>query len=76
MREKFTDGSGRPSYARSMNIHLRYAGKSTTLHSPYDRDEDIIRFLQDKGYLPPVKPEITLDRHPDGVVIRPPAVFG
>ena len=59
-----------------MNIHLRYAGKSTTLQSPYDRDEDIIRFLQDKGHLPQVKPEIMLDRPPDGVVIRPPAVFG
>lgn len=59
-----------------MNIHLRYAGKSTTLQAPYDRDEDIIRYLQDKGHLPSVKPEIMMDRHPDGVVIRPPAVFG
>lgn len=65
-----------PFYHGSMNIHLRYAGKSTTLESPYDREEDIIRYLQDKGYLPPVKPEIMVDRHPDGVVIRPPAVFG
>lgn len=59
-----------------MNIHLRYDGKSTTLESPYDSDEEIVRFLQDKGYLPRLKPEIMLDRHPDGVVIRPPAVFG
>ena len=59
-----------------MNIHLRYDGKSTTLKSPYDSDEEIVRYLQDKGYLPQLKPEIILDRHPDGVVIRPPAVFG
>jgi hypothetical protein len=59
-----------------MNIHLRYEGKSTTLQSNYQRDEDIIRDLQEKGYLPALKPQLMIDRHPDGVVIRPPAVFG
>lgn len=59
-----------------MNIHLRYDGKSTNLQTNYHRDEDIIRDLQEKGYLPRLKPELMIDRHPDGVVIRPPAVFG
>lgn len=59
-----------------MNIHLRYDGKSSIIKSDYQGDEEIIRDLQTRGYLPRLKPEVVIDRHPDGVVIRPPAVFG
>ena len=68
-----------------MKIHLRYNGKSTTVEGPDGSDQEVLRHLEQRGYLPPrtslirdVSSEIPLmiDRHPDGMVVRPPAVFG
>lgn len=61
-----------------MTIHLRYAGKTKRLsHAPETHEpEEILRYLRDKGYLPLDHFPVVVDRHPDGVVIRPPAVFG
>lgn len=74
-----------------MKIHLRYAGKSSTLTGPDGTDLEIIQYLQQRGLLPrhgdtraprpgqgdwSLQQELMIDRHPDGMVIRPPAVFG
>jgi len=74
-----------------MKIHLRYNGRSQVLEAPNLNDGQLIEYLQQRGHLPgnaaprrgqalgnSFPPEINLmiDRHPDAVVIRPPAVFG
>ncbi|MBT9581753.1 hypothetical protein IV102_00295 [bacterium] len=65
-----------------MKIHLRYNGKSTTIEGPNGTDQEVIRHLEQRGYLPPRTSLIRdasplmIDRHPDGMVVRPPAVFG
>ena len=66
-----------------MKIHLRYQGKSTTLEGPGGTDRQVIDYLQKRGHLPyPLRDSraaqlsLMIDRHPDGMVIRPPAVFG
>lgn len=64
-----------------MKIHLRYDGRSRTLDTPVAADsssEQILRYLQQQGYLPYPKgmTDVMIDRHPDGVVVRPPAIFG
>lgn len=66
-----------------MKIHLRYDGKSTTVNGPEGTDQEVIHYLQQRGLLPPradtranSAPPLMIDRHPEGLVIRPPAVFG
>jgi hypothetical protein len=60
-----------------MKIHVRYNGRSTTLESPRElQPEEALAYLQKQGILPFEKLEVMTDRHPDGLVIRPPAVFG
>ncbi len=69
-----------------MNIHLRYNGKSSTVTAPAGSDKELIDYLEQRGYLQRPDPSVIsarlwteslmIDRHPDGVVIRPPAVFG
>jgi hypothetical protein len=68
-----------------MKIHLRYNGKSTTLEGPMGTDQEVIQYLQQRGHLPAqpslirgerAEVPLTIDRHPDGMVVRPWAVFG
>jgi hypothetical protein len=62
-----------------MNIHLRYAGQSRTLSTPLPNSstsEQVLDHLQRQGLLPYPLPELMVDRQPDGVVVRPAAVFG
>ena len=60
-----------------MKIHVRYNGRSSTFDSPKElKPEEALEYLQTRGILPFEKLEVMMDRHPDGLVIRPPAVFG
>ena len=62
-----------------MNIHLRYDGKSRTFSTPLppqSSSQDVLKHLSQHGLLPLPWPELMVDRHPDGVVVRPAAVFG
>ena len=66
-----------------MTVHVRYDGKSRSLEMPAElletssdwRDELVKRLVR-QGMLPQGPLSIVVDRHPDGVVVRPPAVWG
>lgn len=58
-----------------MKIHLRHQGKSTTLEGPAGDERAVLDYLKYHGYLK-AEDLVMVDRHPDGVVVRPPAVFG
>ena len=66
-----------------MKVHLRLDGQSRTLDSQaldIDARDDSARILAQLARtldLPSLKMHnLVVDRHPDGVVIRPPAIFG
>ncbi|MHC9541819.1 MAG: hypothetical protein AB9903_20115 [Vulcanimicrobiota bacterium] len=66
-----------------MKVHLRFKGKSESLDG--DRfgitggtSDQTIRSLLSEIYSLPSESlrDMVIDRNPDGVVVRPPAVFG
>lgn len=66
-----------------MKVHLRLDGQSRTLDAqaldidPRDDSHRILDRLARTLELPSLKAQnLVVDRHPDGVVIRPPAIFG
>ena len=66
-----------------MTVHVRYDGKSRSLELPAELLEtstdwrnDLVQRLVQKGLLPKGPLEVVVDRHPDGAVVRPPAVWG
>lgn len=66
-----------------MKVHLRLDGRSRTLDGhaldigPRDDSQRILDRLAHTLELPSLKVRnLIVDRHPDGVVIRPPAIFG
>ncbi|MDQ7824524.1 MAG: hypothetical protein RDV48_17105 [Candidatus Eremiobacteraeota bacterium] len=66
-----------------MKVHVRCQGKSTTLDAAEwgihgDMPDNTIRsILSDFIELPRQElSKLVIDRNPDGIVIRPPAVFG
>ena len=66
-----------------MKVHLRLDGQSRTLEgrdldvAPHDSPQHIIDRLAHTLALPQNKLKgLIIDHHPDGVVVRPPAIFG
>lgn len=66
-----------------MKVHLRLDGQSRTLEGVdldidlEDSRDHILDRLAHTLTLPPSKLQgLIVDRHPDGVVVRPPAIFG
>ena len=66
-----------------MTVHVRYDGKSRSIEMPAELLEtstdwrnDLLRRLVQNGLLPTGPLSVVVDRHPDGVVVRPPAVWG
>lgn len=68
---------------RKMKLHIRYDGKSQTMNAeelgiqPDTGDMAIKEILSGVSQLPPdTFRNLVVDRHPDGIIVRPPAVFG
>ncbi len=66
-----------------MKLHLRFGGQSRTREAhelgvdPSCSDQEIRRKLARYYELSAEQlTRLVIDRHPDGVVVRPPAVFG
>lgn len=66
-----------------MKLHVRHDGRSRTLDadllglSPGMDEDRVEEVLRREGLLPcDPRDRVVIDRHPDGWVVRPPAVFG
>lgn len=66
-----------------MKLHLRLDGRSHTLEASRlgigeGQDDAHIRQMLARYHEVPASAlrDLVIDRHPDGVVVRPPAVFG
>jgi hypothetical protein len=64
-----------------MKVHLRLDGRSRSLDrpdiDPGQSDDQILERLARTLDLPRLRPgDAIVDRNPDAIVVRPPAVFG
>lgn len=66
-----------------MKVHIRYKGESQTLDGEQygltaTADDETVRNLLAEIYEAPASTfkKLVIDRNPDGIVVRPPAVFG
>jgi hypothetical protein len=66
-----------------MKLHLRCGGRSETIEAeriglgPGSSDRSIREVLESFYHVPTSQlVDLVIDRNPDGIVVRPPAVFG